>query len=126
MKDEKGFSLFEVLVATALLGLASAGVLPSFLHHFKTISENEFRTEAIAAAQVVLDQLRTVSPASLPMSGTTSPESVNIGSHTFSVTQTYCSDASYCDATSSRFVHVSVSRQNKELYSVETIYTKLR
>ncbi len=126
MNDDRGFSLFEVLVATVLLGVTSAGVLPSFLHHFKTISENEFRTEAIAAAQVVLDELRTASPASLPMSGTTTAVPIQVGSHTYFVTETYCSDSSYCDASTSRFVTISVTRNNQELYTVETIYTKLR
>lgn len=125
MTKEQGFSLIEVLIALVVLGVVTAGVTPAFLHHLKTITTNEIRTGAIQAAQLVLDELRVENPQNMPSSGSDAAENIQIGSRTYSSVTRYCDDNSLC-TIDTRQIFVTVSFQNKEIYEVETVYTRLR
>jgi len=123
--NQQGFSLMEVIVSMALLGIISAGIVPGFLNYFATITTNDVRTGAVNAAQVRLDALRIANPADLPSSGSDSVD-INVGNYIFTVVTTYCLDASYCELNNTRHLHVDVNRNAETIYRVETIYTQLK
>lgn len=124
--DQNGFSLVEVLVALGILGIVMAGVAPSFIFHMKTISRNELRSAGIAAAQQVLDEIRTLDPATLPTSGSDTPETVVVNNKSFSVTTSYCQEPTFCLTTRTRHLNILVTYQDEEIYEIETVYTQLR
>ena len=93
---EEGFSLAEALVALAILGIVLLGVLPTFqvLTQLDTVSER--RSNAVAAAQQVMEAIRQQSPSSLPSSGSSALQYVSVGKYEFGVTALYCTNAAYC------------------------------
>ncbi len=115
----------EVLFSLSLMGLALVGILPAFLGHFQNMTTNEVRSSSLAAAQVVLDGLRTQDPSSLPASGSGGVESVNVGTKTYQVEAVYCLNASLCSGDS-RHITAIVRYRGNTIYEVETIFTQLR
>ena len=122
--SQAGFTLIEMLVAMSLFLMVSALMAPSFVAHLSYTLGAERRTEAVAAAQQVLDELRVLDPATLPTSGTSS-QNITAGQRTFQVVTTYCSDTTYC-STRSRLIGIDVSFKNEEIYHVETVFTRLQ
>ena len=125
-KREKGFTLIETIVALGVFGVASAAIANGFIMQMRTNNQNTQRGESIAAAQFVLDQQRVIDPISMPASGTSAPQNVTVGSHTYSVTITYCAVPAYCVSPNVRHLRVNVSYQTVLRYSVDTVYAQLR
>jgi prepilin-type N-terminal cleavage/methylation domain-containing protein len=123
--SEKGFSLVESLCALAILGIALIGVVPTFyvLVNVDTLSEQ--RSNAVAAAQQVMEGLRQASPSSLPSSGSSSPQMVSVGQHDYEVTAHYCTNSTFC-STDMRHIVLEVSFGGRNVYIVETVYTRLQ
>ncbi|MCC6220931.1 MAG: type II secretion system protein [Deltaproteobacteria bacterium] len=126
MKSEQGSSLLEVMVSISILGLVMAGIMPAFVYHTRFNTQSELRTDAIMAAQFVLDQIRLQDPNTLPTSGSTGPTGVNIGDRLFNVTNYYCEDADYCASANNRHIRVEAAYNNSVIYDVETVFTQLR
>ncbi len=124
--SEAGFTLIEVLAALALFGLIAAGVTPAFINFTKFNSEMDMRSEALAAAQWKLDELRFESPQDMPTGGVFGPENYVINNRTFEVVTTYCENGGYCPTNNTRHIKVEVSYDDKELVQIETVYTMLR
>ena len=125
-RNEKGFSLMEVVFSLGLLGIVTAGIAPSFIHHVKLITKNETRTRALSAAQTVLDEIRVSNPQDLPTSGSSTPQTVVVGKNNFSVVTNYCIASEYCTSINTRHLHLVVSHQGESIYELETVYTKLK
>lgn len=123
--NERGFSLVESLVALAILAVALLGVVPTFyvLVNVDTLSEQ--RSNAVAAAQQVMEGLRQASPSSLPTSGTSAVQRVSVGQHDYEVTAHYCMNPSFCTADM-RHIVLDVSFGGRNVYIVETVYTRLQ
>jgi prepilin-type N-terminal cleavage/methylation domain-containing protein len=123
--SERGFSLVEALCALALLGIALIGVIPTFqvLVNVDTLSEQ--RSNAVAAAQQVMEALRQQSPSSLPTSGASAVQHVSVGDHDYEVTAHYCTNPTFCTADM-RHVVLDVSFGGRNVYIVETVYTRLQ
>jgi hypothetical protein len=79
----------------------------------------------VAAAQQVMEELRQFDPGSLPSSGSSTVQTVAIGSHEYEVTAHYCRTPSYC-STAGRHIVLEVNYGGKNVYTVETVYTRLR
>jgi len=126
IQSQIGFSLMEVIISMALIGIISAGAIPAFLFQFQTVTRNELRSGAINAAQERLDQVRVITPGDLPMSGSDAAVIIDAGHRTYSVITTYCLDPTYCEAANTRHVLVEVEYRDQEIYSVETVFTQLR
>lgn len=122
---EKGATLVEALVALVILGVALAGILPSFTTQLHSNARCEQRSGAVSAAQQVLDALRLEDPAAMPMIGTSAPQLIMVGELQYEVITRYCADNTYCN-TESRHLIVEVQRDGRTIYDVETIYTQLR
>lgn len=122
----KGFSLIELLVSLLLFEVIAAASVAEVAHYIKTSRENQIRTEAAAAAQIVLDEIRAGDPAGLPRNGNGAAQNVALGSHVFQVTPTYCAKAEFCTGNSIRQVHVSVSLNSRVWYEVDTAFAQLR
>jgi len=123
--SQKGFSLVESLCALAILGIALIGVVPTsfVLVNVDTLSEQ--RSNAVAAAQQVLEELRQASPSSLPSSGSSAIQRVSVGQHDYEVTAHYCTNPSFCSADM-RHIVLEVSFGGRNVYIVETVYTRLQ
>lgn len=122
---ESGFTLLEVMVALVLFLGVSATLSSGYLAMLKRSNVTETRTLAMGAAQQVLDVLRLSDPLALPTSGS-STQNVSVGGKTFAVTTTYCATASYCASASNRHIKIVVQRFNKQVFDVETVFTRLR
>lgn len=122
---QEGFTLFEVLVSVALLAILMAVMAPAFLSQVRFNTLSEQRTEAMAAAQQVLDGLRRQDPSAMRTSGSDPATNIIIGSRTYRVVASYCETSSYCTSNNSRHIRIRVTRNGKELYDVQTVYTKL-
>ena len=123
---QSGFTLIETIVALGVFGVASAAIANGFIMQMRTNNQNTQRGESVAAAQFVLDQQRVIDPTSMPASGTSAPQNVTVGSHTYSVTITYCPVPTYCVSPNVRHLRVNVSYQTVLKYSVDTVYAQLR
>jgi prepilin-type N-terminal cleavage/methylation domain-containing protein len=123
---EEAFSLLEVLVAITLFSIVSMGLARGFIMQMRSNTDSEIRAQALSAAQFVLDRLRTVDLASLPSSGSATPEIIAISGRNYSVIISYCSLSSYCIAATTRHLRASVSYQNEKRYEVDTVFTQLR
>jgi type II secretory pathway pseudopilin PulG len=116
----------EVLMSMVLLGIVGSGIAPGLLLNFKAITRNELRSEAIAAAQEVLDDLRTQDPTTLPNSQVEEEDSITINNRDFLVTTIYCLDENICASGRSRHITLEVEYKNEEIYEIETVFTQLR
>lgn len=118
---QRGLTIVEGLVAIAILAIAMAAVIPAFTNNARINSQQEHRSGAVAAAQVVLDNLRVRSWASWPTSQT-----VDAGSHTYDVAITVCSQGSTdCfTTTDARHVRLEVSNGGTTYYTVATVFTR--
>ena len=125
MIKQSGFSLIEVMVAMVIFGVVSASMAPVFMNHLKFNTAMEVRSGAYAAAQQVLDDLRSQDPSSMPSSGSSAATSVPAGDRIYSVVTSYCLQASYCASANIRHLKVEVSYKGNLVYSVETVFTKL-
>jgi prepilin-type N-terminal cleavage/methylation domain-containing protein len=123
--NEKGFTLIESVAATAILGFALLGILASFQTMSRSNTLHEQRSNAVAAATQVVEQLRRQPPASLPTSGSSAIQSVTVGQHTYEVVAHYCRKPTYCTADM-RHVIVEVNFAGKTIYTIETVYTRLQ
>ncbi len=122
---EKGFTLIEVMIAMAILGVGLAAMAPLFLAHLQINNQSELKNGAVLVAQQTLDTLRLQNPITMPNSGSTTPQNVTMGGRTYQVVTTYCALASYCNS-GSRHIRVEVQFRGKTLYTVDTVYTQLR
>lgn len=122
---EGGFTLFEVLIAFTLFSLVAGVMAPTFVSQLKFTHSAEVRTGAYAAGAQVLDDLRVQNPETMPTTGTDATRTVVAGKHTFEVTVSYCPVTTYCTARS-RQITAAVSYNNQEVYSVTTVFTRLR
>jgi prepilin-type N-terminal cleavage/methylation domain-containing protein len=123
--SERGFTVLESLVALGILGVALAAMVPSFQTFMDANSVSETRSNGLAAAQEVMEILRQQDPSTLPTSGASSPQAVQIGEHVYEVVARYCESSEFCNADS-RHIIVEVSFAGKSIYVVETVYTRLR
>lgn len=57
-RRHNGFGLIEGLMAITLLGIALAGIIPVFISYQNVNNQSELRSNAILAAEQVLDQLK--------------------------------------------------------------------
>lgn len=123
--SERGFTLLEALIAMAILGIVLAGLVPAFQAFMDANSVSEERSNAVAAAQQVMEILRQEDPSGLPSSGTSSVQTVSVGNHDYEVVATYCSKPSYC-SSAARHIIVEVSFAGSAVYQVESVFTRLQ
>jgi len=123
--NERGFTIAEVVVALAILSFAMVGLLGAFQTFMDTNTFTEERSDAVAAAQMVMEILREPDPGSLPSSGSSAMQYVDVGQHQFGVVVHYCTSPQYCDADS-RHILLEVSHGGEVIYTVESVYTRLR
>ncbi len=122
--DAKGLSIVEVVVALAVLGLALAFIVPSFVGHLQANTASEVRSQAVFLAQREFESLRLRDPSTLPTSGSTERQE-GYGGRTFTLRRTYCPQASLC-GPGSRHIRVEVIWNGRTVYAAETVYTSLR
>jgi prepilin-type N-terminal cleavage/methylation domain-containing protein len=126
---KRGFTLLEVLVGLGLFGILALSLSNSLLFFLRTNTVNQYRTGAVQAVQVVLDQLRSIDPMTLPTTaGATQTRSVSVDglSTPYTVTITYCANPVYCTTNDLRHISVSAVYDGREYYGTETVYTQLR
>jgi len=67
--NARGLTLVETLVALALIGVAIGAILPAFTVQLGSNTRNEERSEAVAAAEILLEELRGEDLSTLPTTG---------------------------------------------------------
>ena len=123
---DAGFTMMEVMVSLSLFGIVSAGIMPVFSGFIKLNSQAQIKTQAYAAAQQRLDQLRLGSPQDMPSSGTLGPEEVQFDQRTFEVYTSYCAINTYCVSNNNRHIRVEAYYRGEKKASIDTVYTALR
>ena len=123
---ETGFTLLEVLVSISIFTIAALGMAKAFTDHLSVNTRSERRSEAIAAAQQVLDDLRTQDPATFPTTGAAPVVNVPFGERTYEVHVFYCTDDTYCSSANVRQLHTEVRLNGTIFYQVDTVYAQLR
>lgn len=123
--SERGFTLVEVLIALAITGVVLLFLLPTFFTYMDANTRNEVRTGGIAAAQQVVETVRRMDPETLPNTGNSGIQVVQVGDRNFEAITRYCATPSYC-TPSSRHLTIEVSHGGELIYTVETVYTQLR
>lgn len=123
--NERGFSLIEVMLAVALVGTVILGILPAFVVCKDTNTRNELRFGAAAAAQSVMEAHRRVDPATLPTSGSSPLQVINVGARDYEVVTQYCVETALCDQQTRHLV-IEVGFGTDTILTVETVFTKLR
>ena len=123
--NEKGFTVIETLLAILLLGVVLTGIVPGFLTFLDTNTSSEESSDAVAAAQFVLERLRLEDPSTLPSSGSSKPEIVDVGGHEYEVVNHYCTVKEFC-GTDSRHIRVEVFYGGESLFEIESVYTRLQ
>lgn len=122
---QRGFTMIEVLISLGIFSIITAGVTSVFINHLKYNTVAGQRTGAIDAAQQQLDNLRKDDPVAMPTTGS-STSTITIGGRAFSVVTRYCTNTTFCASLNQRHIKVEVSYRGTLLYTVETVYTKLR
>ena len=125
MRSGAGFTLLEVMVAMLLFLVVSATMASTFVSHLKHNTDTEVRSGAVALAQRRMDELRLQDPPTMPTSGTTAVTQ-SAGGRDYSVSTTYCENASLCATANNRHLTVRVSYENSVVFQTETVYTRLR
>ncbi|NMC64061.1 MAG: hypothetical protein GYA55_12935 [SAR324 cluster bacterium] len=123
---QKAFTLIELLVSLLLFEVVAAVSVAEVASYLKSSRENQLRTEAAAAAQIVLEELRASDPASLPKSGSSEVQNITVGEHIFQVVLSYCVKPEFCTGGSIRQIHVSVSLKSRIWYEVDSAFVQLR
>lgn len=126
MRGEQGFSILEVLVSVGIFSVFALAVAQTFVYQMKTNSGSEIRSQAVQAAQLVFDRMRTEDASAMPTTGSSAPETVTVDGRPFVVTVSYCKIAAYCTTTTIRHLRAEVSYLNKKRYEVDTVYAQLR
>jgi len=126
MRSERGFTIIEVMVALGMFGVVSAMMATSMVQMQRTNYENEIRSNAYAAAQLVLDDYRSQNISLLPSTGNAPVQNIVISGRTFQVTPTFCLTPSDCTSTNVRGIRASVSYRNQVRYFVDTVYARLQ
>jgi len=123
--SQSGFTMLEILISMVLFGIVSTAMAQAYIGQMRANSRSETRSQALQAATRVLDYTRTLDPASLPSSGSSSPQTVQVNDKSFIVTLYYCRLAALCSATS-RNVAAEVYYRNNKVYEVSTVFAQLR
>lgn len=123
---QSGFTLLETVVALALFLIMIAGFSQAVASQVTHGKRNELRSKAVMAAQYFLDDLRSQDPATLPTSGTGTPAYMIIEGGYFTVTPTYCANSTFCSSSNIRHITAEVEYLGETLYTVETVFTRLR
>jgi prepilin-type N-terminal cleavage/methylation domain-containing protein len=122
--NSKGFTLLESLISLGILGITLVAMVPAFQTLMDANSVSEERSNALAAAQEVMEGLRHKDPASLPSSGSSAVQAISVGAHEYEVVTHFCRDTTYC-GSDSRHIVVEVSFAGKDVYAIETVFTRL-
>jgi prepilin-type N-terminal cleavage/methylation domain-containing protein len=123
--SSKGFTLLESLISLGILSITLVSMLPAFQTFMDANTLSEERSNALAAAQEVMEALRHEDPSSLPTSGSSAIQAVQVGSQEYEVVTHYCLNGTYC-GSDIRHITVEVSFAGKSVYTIETVFTRLR
>ena len=124
--NQRGFTLLEVMVSLFIFSVVIAGMSPAFVAQLQQNTASEVKTEAIMAAQQVLDTLRLQDISGLPTSGAGGSTTIVIGDRSYVVTPTYCAESSFCTSIVTRHIGVTVTYAGVLRYETETVFTQLR
>lgn len=143
-RQNNGFTLVETIAGMVIFLVASTAIIPIFMTYKLSIIKNDNRVGAVAIAQQVMDNLRSIdvttlrdpnvntlgTSTSLPVAaGGASLDSLSYKGKTYSATITYCETASYCD-TNSKHIKVKVYPNGDTtvapIFELETVYARLQ
>ena len=124
--NEKGFTMLEIMVALTIFGIVAAGMAQAYVLQLHTNNASEVRSQAIQAAQRVLDDIRTKDITQLPSSGNAAPQTILVNNRSFIVKIQYCPPTTAYCSTAQRFLRSKVFYKNKQVYAIDTVFAQLR
>ncbi len=124
--QNKGFTLLEVMASLLIFSLVVAGMGPAFIAHEKYNTQSQVRTDAIAAAERVIDLLRYQATTSLPSSGTSAVTNYTINGKVYATYIDYCTNTLYCQSPNNRHIKVRVQYKSNQVFETETVFTELK
>ncbi len=133
---EQGFSLIEAMAAMLIVTITLSSIGPMFMQQRQKNVENDILTGAVTLSQQILDDLRrqeTLEP------GENTESNIDSFGRTYDYTQNICTQkptvstngSVTCSTTpnpssEARYVLLQINNNGKTVYTVETIYTKVR
>ena len=123
-----GFTLVEILFSLGLFATLSLALTTTSAVFMRINSDNDIRSGAIQVASIVIDQLRSTNPSTLPTVGAQELRDVTISGRPspFNVTITYCARPELCTGVESRHLRVRVAYKGRDRFSTDTVITQLR
>lgn len=129
-QSEEGVTLVEAIISTIIFSLAVFTVVPTLTQFQLQAATNESRANAVAISQQILDSIRLIDVQTLPTTGSLTAlpngdliSDISFRNNIYDATVTYCFDSTLCDENTRQII-VQVSQDGKQIYSVETLYTK--
>ncbi|CAM3633470.1 prepilin-type N-terminal cleavage/methylation domain-containing protein [Deinococcus frigens] len=120
--SQAGFTLIELLVTLLILGIVIGVISTSLIANTQLNSKTEARSQAVVAAQRVLDDLRTREPGSFVRPETST---VSTGGRSFTVNVTFCTATpNYC-TDSAKQIRVDVLQGEATVFTAQTVFTSL-
>ena len=130
--NNRGMSLFEVIVSALVVTIASLTIIPLMLNYKLQIIENEIELGAVASTRMIMEDLRQEDIASFPNSGSfdilpsgRDISDLSYNDKTYDALVTYCQDVSLCD-DGTRHINVEIFYNNKSIYQAENVFTQLQ
>lgn len=125
VKDVRGFTLVEAIVAVAILTVMIVAVLSGFASQTASNARSERRTAAVSAAEQAIEFLRMEDPATMPDTGVVGPQAIVVNDRQYEVYTRFCVDTTLCKEHV-RHITVEVQLDGSKIYDVETVFTQLR
>lgn len=122
----KGFSLLEVMVALGIFGITMAYMGESLSRQVIASKDSDARAAAAMAVQQYFDEVRSADPSTLPGSGSGTPVRFTIGGNSLTLTPSFCENITYCSTANVRHIVARVTKNGREIFEAETIFTQLR
>jgi type II secretory pathway pseudopilin PulG len=108
-----------------MFSVVFAVMSPAFVSQLKNNRISQLRMEAIQAANTIIDQKRLIDPTTMPSSGSDAAITVPVNNHNYSVVVSYCTVSTYCSSNTVRHLELTVSLNNENVFSTETVFTQL-
>jgi type II secretory pathway pseudopilin PulG len=124
-RNQAGTSLIEVVMSLQILALATLGVAQAFSFQMNLNTQTEFKSGAVFAAQQTLDEYRTRTIATLPLSGTSPLQTIAVGSRNYTVDVTYCTIPTRCTGNMRQLI-AKVYYKGVKKYETETVFSELQ
>lgn len=119
-KNKKGFTLIEIIIAIAILGIVASALLSALTGGFSTIFSMGNKTRAIAKAQGIVDKATQVGMAAY----TLNPDGVSYSStalNSVSLSSNNATLHNYDEGVTSKYCATFVTKDGKSFLNITVV-----